>query len=1151
MKKILTLFLVLIFVNLSLAQNEPNDCVNAITVCGNGNFISNASGEGDIQEVSGCSGFEHNSLWLKINVIQSGSLGFDIIPKNTSISVDYDFWVFAANKDCSNLGSPVRCATTNPNLAGMSDNHTGMNGATTLTQTGPGASGNGYVRWLTVAAGQSYYIAIDRPVGDGGFELAWTGTATLNGGAFATPPVANSISDYKTCSSTPNVGIFDLNTVRSQVNPDLVTNTVTFYETLANAVDGISALPNIISNTSNPQIIYARVTNNTTGCNSISNFNLAVYPVPSASLSVSKSVICSGDEVTATFSGTPTANIEYKIDGGTIQSAVLDATGIFEIKESLTADRSYSLVSAKIVDNLGNTVCAITINDTKKVSVNALPTANISGTTPICYGTKATITFNGTPNSIITYTVDGGANQTIPIDATGTATITSPVLTINSTFTLVSITSSVGAFCSQNLTDSLTISITPLPTATISGTTPICIGNTSEITFKGTPDATITYKIDSGVNKTIVLDATGTANLTTPQLTSSSIYSLIDVVSSGPLVCTNNVSDFITININPLPTATISGTKTICSGASTKIDFSGTDNSTVTYKINGSANQIITLNALGTASLITPPLTATTIYELVSVNSLCLQPIIGSATVTILPLPTVQISGSATVCLGASTTIDFVGTPNATVIYTINNGSNQSIVLDGLGFAKVSTGSLTGNTLYSLVSSTSAGIPSCSQSQTGSVTVAIGSSSVIIANPELQTICSGETTNIALSSNIGATFSWTATSVGVTGAIQGNGNTIAQKLTTAGITQGTVTYSISLITNGCAGLPKIVTVIVTPSPRVLEAMETKICSGEYTNIELLADIPETTFEWTVIPNKITGATSSFGDINNQFLETIGTAAGTATYKIIPTANGCKGSEINRIVNVNPLPVPLLSDGVLCIDVTTGIPSQVITFDTGLNNVSHDFVWFFNGNRILGANDNRYQTNKIGNYEVIATNTETGCISLVSNAKVKESNPGLEFVTTQTPSFSENATILATVIGGNGIYEFQLDNEPYQLSDFFTNVSPGQHTITVRDTNGCTNLSKKVLIIGYPKFFTPNGDGVNDTWNIIGLEKDPRTKIYIYDRYGKLIHQIKYSSSGWDGTYNRQSLPSTDYWFTIEYYESGIGKLFKSHFAMKR
>jgi gliding motility-associated-like protein len=90
----------------------------------------------------------------------------------------------------------------------------------------------------------------------------------------------------------------------------------------------------------------------------------------------------------------------------------------------------------------------------------------------------------------------------------------------------------------------------------------------------------------------------------------------------------------------------------------------------------------------------------------------------------------------------------------------------------------------------------------------------------------------------------------------------------------------------------------------------------------------------------------------------------------------------------------------------------------------------------------------------------------------------------------------------------------------------------------------------VTIIDYPYYFTPNGDGIHDTWNIVGLADKPGTRIYIFDRYGKLLKQISSTGAGWDGTYNGSQMPSDDYWFTVDY-EEGTMKQFKAHFTLKR
>ncbi|ESU21118.1 hypothetical protein FEDK69T_26740 [Flavobacterium enshiense DK69] len=279
MKKYFYVPLLLLFITTAKAQ-FPNDCANAITISTSGVFTSNATSIGNVQEVNACGGREHNSIWLKIIVAQSGTLGFDLMPLDAAITVDYDFWVYAPNVSCSNLGTPIRCSTTNPFLAGLATNHTGMSGSSNALSSGPDANGNGYVSWLNVIAGQTYYIAIDRPHGDGGFELHWTGSAGLLPG-----PIVNPTSDYMIFSdATPNVGLFNLDAKRSEINSDLINNSVDFFTTLANAVDYVSPLPNFFANTSNPQPIYVRVTNRTTGCFTLTQFNLVVSTTLSVNL---------------------------------------------------------------------------------------------------------------------------------------------------------------------------------------------------------------------------------------------------------------------------------------------------------------------------------------------------------------------------------------------------------------------------------------------------------------------------------------------------------------------------------------------------------------------------------------------------------------------------------------------------------------------------------------------------------------------------------------------------------------------------------------------------------------------------------------------------------------------------------------------------
>jgi gliding motility-associated-like protein len=168
-----------------------------------------------------------------------------------------------------------------------------------------------------------------------------------------------------------------------------------------------------------------------------------------------------------------------------------------------------------------------------------------------------------------------------------------------------------------------------------------------------------------------------------------------------------------------------------------------------------------------------------------------------------------------------------------------------------------------------------------------------------------------------------------------------------------------------------------------------------------------------------------------------------------------------------------------------------------------------------------------------------------------NVTVNPSNTILNLKWTVTEAFAKNQIVTVTdPVGAN--YLYQMDSGPFQTSAIFEYVASGMHSITVKDINGCSELTdNNVLVIGYPKYFTPNGDNYNDIWNISTLSNQLNSRIYIFDRYGKLLKDISPNDPGWDGTYIGQPMPADDYWFTVEYVEQNIVKKYKSHFSLKR
>ncbi|MBC7846379.1 MAG: T9SS type B sorting domain-containing protein [Flavobacterium sp.] len=249
--------------------------------------------------------------------------------------------------------------------------------------------------------------------------------------------------------------------------------------------------------------------------------------------------------------------------------------------------------------------------------------------------------------------------------------------------------------------------------------------------------------------------------------------------------------------------------------------------------------------------------------------------------------------------------------------------------------------------------------------------------------------------------------------------------------------------------------------------------------------------------------------------------------------------------------VNPLPNPqLVSEYFICEDYQTGTLLNPATINTGISGANYFFEWTLDGNP-FGGNTASITTSQIGDYTVTITNTITTCVNTAAT-KVSKYTPYLEI--TYSDAFENPTFILVNVLGvGSGNYEYKLDDFPYQDSNQFTNVKPGEHIIMVRDKNGhCDPPPINAVIINYPKFFTPNGDGYNETWNIPHLlPTNPNAPIFIFDRYGKFLKEITPATGGWNGMYNGQPLPSTDYWFTVDYDEKGTSKVFKSHFSLKR
>lgn len=327
---------------------------------------------------------------------------------------------------------------------------------------------------------------------------------------------------------------------------------------------------------------------------------------------------------------------------------------------------------------------------------------------------------------------------------------------------------------------------------------------------------------------------------------------------------------------------------------------------------------------------------------------------------------------------------------------------------------------------------------------------------------------------------------------------------------------------------------------------------TTICDDEVDPLlqNGLYSFDTSTFESTIL-NGQTGVTVSYFDaMGNPLASPLPNPFTTVTQNITavvenPINTTCKATLTIPFV-VNPTPkIKLFDNELIC----TNLPTFLVTINAGLvggSPSSNTYQWFLEGVLIPGATNYTLSVNTGGIYTVEVTNA-FGC-SKVRTIDVYASD--IAHIDDIKIVDLSDINSVEVIVSGTGNYVYSLDDSLFQTSNFFTNVPMGLHTVYIKDLNECGLVIKEISVLGVPQYFTPNGDGYHDTWNIKGANSEFYSKsiIHIFDRFGKLIKQIKPIGPGWDGTYNGQLAPSDDYWYSIQFDD---GRSAKGHFSLKR
>ena len=532
--------------------------------------------------------------------------------------------------------------------------------------------------------------------------------------------------------------------------------------------------------------------------------------------------------------------------------------------------------------------------------------------------------------------------------------------------------------------------------------------------------------------------------------------------------CDSMVTLRLTVNSRPLVTAT-PVSQSLCSGTATNIALSASIPGTIlswTVIQNG-----VTGASAGTGNNIAQTLTNTgttsgrAVYMISSIVNSCPGALV-SDTVTVTPLPVLTVNPATQSLCGNGTTNIALSAPQTGASF------NWTATATGLTGATAGSGTTIAQALTLMAATagtatyTITPMNGTCPGTTGTATVTVNPVPVAMATPASQTLCTGVTTGIALTSSVaGTTFAWTVLQTGVTGAAAGNGNNIAQILTNAGTTQGTVIYTITPTAGGCAGTPISVTITVNPKPSAVATPSVQtLCSGSTTNIALSSSTAGTTYSWTVAQTGVTGAAAGSGNTIVQTLSTTGPVTGTATYTITPSANGCPGNTTTVIITVNAVPsAPGTISGpdapcagstqVYAVATVPGAGSYVWTLPPGWTGTSTT-----NSITVTVGNNN-------GTVEIRAAN---GCGNSAVTTKAVIATP----VVTPTITIAHNApallcsgtavTFTAAITGGGTLPGFQWKvngNNMGSNSNSYTYMPDDGDTVT------CTLISNAPCVTG--------------------------------------------------------------------------------------
>ncbi|SHM94765.1 PKD domain-containing protein [Chitinophaga sp. CF418] len=422
----------------------------------------------------------------------------------------------------------------------------------------------------------------------------------------------------------------------------------------------------------------------------------------------------------------------------------------------------------------------------------------------------------------------------------------------------------------------------------------------------------------------------------------------------------------------------------------------------------------------------------------------------------------------------------------------------------------------------------------CTDSITAMVTVLPAPDADFTVNPD---VCLGAAVTITDQSSIasGAITSWNWSLGDGTTDVQTVGGAFDKLYTKAG------TYAVKLAVisdNGCASDTVTKAAVVHPYPVADFRMPVAVCmpqgTAEFTNASAVGDQSALSYQW------------NFGD-------GIGTSTatnpayhytGAGTYDVVlsvTSAYGCTHDTTKSFSAFFDSPVAAFtaSPDTLC----QGTDNFFADESTVANGTISAWAWEFGDGSTDDVADPVKRYKDPGDYTVqLVVTSNAGCVSAPFTAPVKIY---LQPVVDAGPSFvvTEGTVVqFKPVVNDETGLSFRwtpVENlsNPDVLRPQLTVTDDATYTLTATGLGGCTasdELTVKVFkAVKVPNAFSPNGDHINDTWELTNLSDYPGCTIEIFNRYGQRVYQSTGYSTPWDGTMNGHPLPLATYYYVIQ------------------